>query len=221
MAAATEPGGVRRASGAERPADGGYPDGGPATPVRGDPAISWQPPSWDEIVRAHAERVYRLAYRLSGNRADAEDLTQETFIRVFKSLAEYTPGTFEGWLHRITTNLFLDLVRRRQRARVYPLTDLAADRLGPRHPGPEQDYAARHLDATFTPPWPHCLLSFARRSCSGISKTSRTRRSRSRSASRSALCGPACTAAGCCFGRRCRRVPTHPPARPRAATTPC
>jgi RNA polymerase sigma factor (sigma-70 family) len=146
MAAATEPGGVRRASGAGRPADGGYPDSGPATPAGGDPAISWQPPSWDEIVRTHAERVYRLAYRLSGNRADAEDLTQETFIRVFKSLAEYTPGTFEGWLHRITTNLFLDLVRRRQRARVYPLTDLAADRLGPRHLGPEEDYAARHLD---------------------------------------------------------------------------
>ena len=50
-------------------------------------------------------------YRLSGNRADAEDLTQETFVRVFKSLAEYTPGTFEGWLHRITANLFLDMVQ--------------------------------------------------------------------------------------------------------------
>ncbi|MCL2782063.1 MAG: RNA polymerase sigma factor SigE, partial [Actinomycetia bacterium] len=48
----------------------------------------WVPPSWDEVVREHADRVYRLAYRLSGNRADAEDLTQETFIRVFRSLAE-------------------------------------------------------------------------------------------------------------------------------------
>ena len=69
----------------------------------------WTPPSWDEIVREHADRVYRLAYRLSGNPYDAEDLTQETFIRVFRSLASYKPGTFEGWLHRITTNLFLDL----------------------------------------------------------------------------------------------------------------
>src|ERR1700722_18810316 len=40
-------------------------------------------PSWDELVRQHADRVYRLAYRLSGNQHDAEDLTQETFIRVF------------------------------------------------------------------------------------------------------------------------------------------
>ncbi|MBL7315371.1 RNA polymerase sigma factor SigE, partial [Escherichia coli] len=40
-------------------------------------------PSWDELVRQHADRVYRLAYRLSGYQHDAEDLTQETFIRVF------------------------------------------------------------------------------------------------------------------------------------------
>src|SRR6266511_3553591 len=77
----------------------------------------WTPPSWDEVVREHADRVYRLAYRLTGNPHDAEDLTQETFVRVFRSLASYKPGTFEGWLHRITTNLFLDMVRRRQRIR--------------------------------------------------------------------------------------------------------
>ena len=55
--------------------------------------------------------MYRLAYRLTGNSHDAEDLTQEVFIRVFRSLSSYTPGTFEGWLHRITTNLFLDITR--------------------------------------------------------------------------------------------------------------
>src|SRR5258708_29282875 len=62
-------------------------------------------PSWDELVREHADRVYRLAYRLSGDAQDADDLTQETFIRVFRSLSNYQPRTFEGWLHRITTNL--------------------------------------------------------------------------------------------------------------------
>ena len=61
------------------------------------------------VGSAHADRVYRLAYRLTGNPHDAEDLTQETFIRVFRSLADYKHGTFEGWLHRITTNLFLDM----------------------------------------------------------------------------------------------------------------
>jgi RNA polymerase sigma-70 factor (ECF subfamily) len=109
-------------------------------------AQPWVPPSWDEVVREHADRVYRLAYRLSGNRADAEDLTQETFVRVFKSLAEYTPGTFEGWLHRITTNLFLDMVRRRQRIRFDALPDDAGDRLASREAGPEQAYDAMNLD---------------------------------------------------------------------------
>ena len=80
-------------------------------------ASTWVPPTWDQVVREHSARVYRLAYRLSGNQQDAEDLTQETFVRVFRSLADYSPGTFEGWLHRITTNLFLDMVRRRQRIR--------------------------------------------------------------------------------------------------------
>ncbi|HEY4604266.1 MAG TPA: sigma-70 family RNA polymerase sigma factor, partial [Blastococcus sp.] len=77
----------------------------------------WVAPTWEQVVREHSARVYRLAYRLSGNAQDAEDLTQETFIRVFRSLADFSPGTFEGWLHRITTNLFLDMVRRRQRIR--------------------------------------------------------------------------------------------------------
>jgi RNA polymerase sigma factor (sigma-70 family) len=106
----------------------------------------WVPPSWDVVVREHADRVYRLAYRLSGNRADAEDLTQETFVRVFRSLAEYTPGTFEGWLHRITTNLFLDMARRRQRIRFEALPDDVGDRLASSEPGPEVAYARNHLD---------------------------------------------------------------------------
>ena len=52
-----------------------------------DEGADWTPPSWDEVVREHADRVYRLAYRLTGNPHDAEDLTQETFVRVFRSLA--------------------------------------------------------------------------------------------------------------------------------------
>jgi RNA polymerase sigma-70 factor (ECF subfamily) len=106
----------------------------------------WVAPSWDEIVRTHADRVYRLAYRLSGNRADAEDLTQETFVRVFRSLADYTPGTFEGWLHRITTNLFLDMVRRRQKIRFDALAEDAGDRLPSEEPGPERAFEQNNLD---------------------------------------------------------------------------
>ena len=106
---------------------------------------NWTPPSWDEVVRQHADRVYRLAYRLSGNPHDAEDLTQETFIRVFRSLASYKPGTFEGWLHRITTNLFLDMVRRRSRLRMEGLPE-DTDRLPGGGPTPEQVYCDVHLD---------------------------------------------------------------------------
>ncbi len=107
---------------------------------------TWVPPTWDSVVREHGDRVYRLAYRLAGNRADAEDLTQETFVRVFRSLAQYSPGTFEGWLHRITTNLFLDMVRRRQRIRFDALPEDAGDRLAGSDPGPEQTYDDMHLD---------------------------------------------------------------------------
>lgn len=73
--------------------------------------------TWQAIVEKHASRVYRLAYHLTGNQHDAEDLTQDVFVRVFNSLSQYTPGTFEGWLHRITTNLFLDKMRRKARIR--------------------------------------------------------------------------------------------------------
>jgi RNA polymerase sigma-70 factor (ECF subfamily) len=84
---------------------------------------TWDSPSWEDVVRLHGARVYRLAYRLTGNAHDAEDLTQETFVRVFRSLSRYQPGTFEGWLHRITTNLFLDGARRRARIRFDALGD--------------------------------------------------------------------------------------------------
>ncbi|MBT0568470.1 RNA polymerase sigma factor SigE [Williamsia sp. CHRR-6] len=102
-------------------------------------------PSWDELVREHADRVYRLAYRLSGNQHDAEDLTQETFIRVFRSLSSYKPGTFEGWLHRITTNLFLDMVRRRAKIRMEALPE-DYDRVPGTDPDPERAYVEAHLD---------------------------------------------------------------------------
>ncbi|MEU9777941.1 MULTISPECIES: RNA polymerase sigma factor SigE [Streptomyces] len=108
---------------------------------------AWTPPTWEEIVSTHSARVYRLAYRLTGNQHDAEDLTQEVFVRVFRSLSTYTPGTFEGWLHRITTNLFLDMVRRKQRIRFDALGDDAAERLPSREPSPQQVFNDTHFDA--------------------------------------------------------------------------
>ncbi len=137
-----------------RRASGPGPDAPASPPVPVTPPIPatpsdtpYQPPSWEEIVETHSARVYRLAYRLTGNQHDAEDLTQETFIRVFRSLSSYTPGTFEGWLHRITTNLFLDGVRRKKRIRMEPLGDDAAHVPGPVGPGsPERGYEHANLD---------------------------------------------------------------------------
>jgi len=112
----------------------------------GPSPVDWTPPTWEEVVRMHSARVYRLAYRLTGDRHDAEDLTQEVFVRVFRSLSTYAPGTFEGWLHRITTNLFLDQARRKSRIRFEGFADDAAERLPGREPTPAQAYFDTHLD---------------------------------------------------------------------------
>ncbi|HYO41480.1 MAG TPA: RNA polymerase sigma factor SigE [Nocardioidaceae bacterium] len=112
------------------PTQPGSPGAAGAEPV-------WQPPAWDEIVAQHSARVYRLAYRLTGNPHDAEDLTQEVFVRVFRSLSTYTPGTFEGWLHRITTNLFLDQARRKAKIRFDALADDADSRIPSRATAPD------------------------------------------------------------------------------------
>src|ERR1700741_343631 len=123
-----------------RDAEGGEPDDEPyGTPVFDATGDKARMPAWAALVRQHADRVYRLAYRLSGNQHDAEDLPQETFIRVFRSVQNYQPGTFEGWLHRITTNLFLDMVRRRGRIRMEALPD-AYDRVPADEPNPEEIY---------------------------------------------------------------------------------
>lgn len=102
-------------------------------------------PSWSDLVAQHGDRVYRLAFRLSGNAHDAEDITQEAFIRVFRSLDKYKPGTFEGWMHRIVTNLFLDLARRRARIRFEALPE-DAERVPGRERSPEQVLSEESFD---------------------------------------------------------------------------
>jgi RNA polymerase sigma-70 factor (ECF subfamily) len=72
-------------------------------------------PSWEEVARKHGRFLYTVAYRLTGNDDDAQDLVQEVLLRVRKGLESYRPGSLEGWLSRIATNAFLDDVRRRRR----------------------------------------------------------------------------------------------------------
>lgn len=105
----------------------------------------WVAPTWQELVQDYSPQVYRLALRLTGNQHDAEDLTQDVFVRVFKSIHQFKPGTLSGWLHRITTNLFLDQARRRQRIRMDALSS-APDHVWGSASAPEDLHADANLD---------------------------------------------------------------------------
>ena len=72
-------------------------------------------PDWEQVARQYGRFLYTVAYRLSGNHEDAQDLAQDVLLRVRRGLETYRPGSMEGWLSRITTNVFLDEVRRRRR----------------------------------------------------------------------------------------------------------
>jgi RNA polymerase sigma-70 factor (ECF subfamily) len=80
-------------------------------------------PTWEEVARSHGRFLFTVAYRLTGNREDAEDLVQEVLLRVRRGLETYRPGSLEGWLSRITTNAFLDEMRRRRRRPADQLPD--------------------------------------------------------------------------------------------------
>ncbi len=109
------------------------------------PLEVWKRPSWEEVVTNHSAKVFRLAFRLTGNRHDAEDLTQEVFVRAFKSLDKFKPGTLDGWLHRITTNLFLDQVRRKARIRFDGLPEDADQRIPGNETSPERSFEFNNL----------------------------------------------------------------------------
>ncbi len=78
-------------------------------------------PTWEQVASEYGRVIYNFAYRLTGNPDDASDLAQEVLLRVRRGLRTYRPGSFEGWLWRITRNAFLDDVRKRQRR---PTTEL-------------------------------------------------------------------------------------------------
>ncbi len=71
---------------------------------------------FNELMEGTYRKVYNMAFRLSGNRADAEDLTQEAFFRAYRSFNEFEGDRpFENWIFRIVTRLFLDMLRTRRR----------------------------------------------------------------------------------------------------------
>jgi RNA polymerase sigma-70 factor (ECF subfamily) len=69
----------------------------------------------EHAIEQYGKATYNFAYRLTGNDADASDLTQEAFIRVFRAWQSFKPGTsFLSWIYRIVTNLYRDELRRRK-----------------------------------------------------------------------------------------------------------
>lgn len=82
---------------------------------------------FEELVARYSRHVYAIAYRVAGNEAEAKDLAQEAFIRVWRALRRIEPGApLEGWLHRIVTNLYIDLLRRRPKVRLQSLDEPVA-----------------------------------------------------------------------------------------------
>jgi RNA polymerase sigma-70 factor (ECF subfamily) len=76
--------------------------------------------AWEELVRRHTRRIYNLCYRFTGNAHEAEDLTQEVFLRVYRTLGSYRAvhGGFTTWIASVTRNLLIDHYRRSRRDRL-------------------------------------------------------------------------------------------------------
>ncbi len=95
------------------------------------------PGAYDQIVGAYQDRIYSLAYRITGNREDAWDAAQEAFLKAYRHLRTFRGSSaFSTWLHRIAVNAALDIVRRRPHQPPVPfemeLSDSAANDPGER-----------------------------------------------------------------------------------------
>lgn len=93
-----------------------------ATPDAAPTGTAHRLAAFEELVQRHQTQIYRVAYRLTGNHDDAEDLAQEAIVEAFKAFDRYQPGTyFDRWLYRIMSRTYIDIVRRRNRRPVVSL----------------------------------------------------------------------------------------------------
>ena len=92
-------------------------------------------PSWEELVRRHTRRVYNLCYRFTGNATASEDLSQEVFLRVYRTLGSYQSqyGAFTTWLTSVTRNLLVDHYRRTRHDRQTDSIEDAMPQLEEKH----------------------------------------------------------------------------------------
>lgn len=109
---------------------------------------------FDRLFQRSRRRAYRLAYRLMGNATDAEDLTQDAYVRAWHCFGNYnTNSPFESWLFRIITNRAIDLQRRKKRVQMVPLESSLYDsedgRLNaPEFAAPDSDPMQHVIDRT-------------------------------------------------------------------------
>lgn len=88
--------------------------------------------AWTELVKAHHRRVYALCYRFTGSPQDAEDLTQDVFLKVYGNLAAFdlARGSFQTWITTLTRNLLVDHFRRSKQQRATDSMDAGWDETG-------------------------------------------------------------------------------------------
>jgi len=93
--------------------------------------------AWEEIVRTHHRRIYNLCYRFTGSPDDAQDLTQEVFIRLYRTLGSYETerGSFVTWVSTVTRNLLVDHFRKTKQERATDSLEAA--------PGGDEDALTR------------------------------------------------------------------------------
>ena len=115
--------------------------------------------AWAALVRAHHRRVYALCFRFTGSATDAEDLTQEVFLRLYGSLKSFDPGcgSFPVWITTLTRNLLVDHFRRTRNQRLTSSLDdgwceeaddrgaIPLDRLQSSDPGQHEQLARRQM----------------------------------------------------------------------------
>jgi len=112
--------------------------------------------AWAELVRTHHRRVYGLCYRFTGNAADAEDLTQDVFLKIYSNLASFDMdrGSLQVWIATMTRNLLVDNFRRTRNQRAtsslddgWDATDelRPVDRLTAVGPSPHETAAQKEL----------------------------------------------------------------------------
>jgi RNA polymerase sigma-70 factor (ECF subfamily) len=92
--------------------------------------LGGQQSAWEDLVRLHTRRVYAICYRFTSSDSEAQDLTQDVFLRVFKNLKSFRAGEglFVVWLTRLTRNLLIDHYRRTRMERA---TDSIEDQTAP------------------------------------------------------------------------------------------